>query len=421
MRHRLWMIIVAGLAARAAVACAADGTAPPAPVLDGAPPDSSSLVTPPTADGSDAGDASDGSPLDAGIDADVEWCSDAGWCTTRVPDPSIRFFALVPLEQRAFALAWIDGRTTPLVFDGNRWDVIADEAWAGYAKDEQLLYALAAPSEHDIWLGGARGFLVHGVETSGSWSFTKMDLLTSETVRSLFAVDAAELFVATDTRVYHRGGDSADAGEWSLEYESPDIEAEVELVNATSIPVPVRFSAIIGKSASDVWLFGQRVRCGHIARRTSAGWSTVSDSLGVRAAPETPDTQVGCLTRSPYVDSIPLTLPSMTASGAFVALSGTAVLEGRLLPTRFSLLGRGYLPDLTDRLWQAPDSPARYAVGYATVMSNPDMQDGGTWTYSTISADGKTPTLKKFTTIGGTSEKNMWVAGESYALHRTLP
>ncbi|AKV00492.1 hypothetical protein AKJ09_07155 [Labilithrix luteola] len=439
MRRRLWMIFAAGVAARAVVACVADGSTPPPPVADGGLAESTPLVPPPTSDAGDAGDVNDGSTPDADANVDVAWCSDAGWCTTRVPDPSIRFYALVPLERRAFALAWIAGRTTPLVFDGNQWNVIAGKPWDDSTKDEQMLYALAAPNDHEMWLGGTNGYFAHAIETNGSWSFTKIDLLTNDTVQSIFAVDATELFVATETRIYHHGGDAGDAGApdagdadagdagdsvdgWVVEYRSPNIDAELKILRPDATPVPVRFSTLIGNSASDIWLFGRRAICSHIARRTSAGWATLVDTLAARETPGAPDSQVACFARRGYVRTSPLTMPSMAGPGAFVAFSDTtAVMEGSMLPTRISVVQRGYLPSGTESLWQVPDGPTRYASGYATLMSNPDMVDGGTWAYSTISADGKTPTLRRFTTISGTSEKNMWVAGESYALHRTLP
>src|SRR5262249_10357514 len=74
-----------------------------------------------------------------------------------------------------------------------------------------------------------------------------------------------------------------------------------------------------------------------------------------------------------------------------------------------------YLP-----AWALPGTTEVFTASFAQVQRNPDPWGGGNWGFSTIALDGK-PTLTMFNAIRGTSPSNIWVVGESYALHKSSP
>lgn len=367
------------------------------------------------------GDASD--VEDAGVDTDATdegdvrappplRCSEAGWCETRLPTGSVDFYALVPFEKSALALGWLDDRTTPLEFDGNDWKALAGDAWVITPKKRQVLRAVGAQTEDEIWVGGEGGIVAHGVRTAGSWTWTQEDLGTRDTILSIAVVGPQEVYAATSARLYRWGVAASDAGAGNS---TPVWSVDFEYEEPTETSLHVELEHVVGTSADDVWLIGARVKtCLFVAHRIGGTWATIYDSdpfLEITCSPRDPFPRSGRVigVRASGINEI-LTHSMLEACRITHAADGTPIDECAMVP------GGGI-----NDIWQVPGTNEAFTIGYAAVRHVPNfLDDNGSWTYSTIAFQGA-PTLAMFNVIGGTSTSNLWVVGDSHALHKTTP
>lgn len=422
--RRIWISSTFGLALAAAgvvAACAADGTEPSPAAQDA---DSAAPATPiPTSERDGEGGPSDGGP-DAGALEPLP-CSDAGWCATRTPERDTRFFALTSFEKTAFALAWIKGRTTPLHFDGDQWNVLAADPWTLVRQGTQKLYALASTNEHELWVGGEGGLLAHGVETSGTWAWTVEALGTNETVRAIFAPSSAEVLVAAGTRLYRHASSGAPQGDaapgagagWTIAYENPGhVVGDEENLS----PVPATFTSIVGDGEDDVWLVGSRAGVvAHVVHRKGGQWRLVADADCMSDDSELVQCwDIEGMLRYNATLANPIALGNRQIIGMGPWSSIARFGEADDGTYRLNDVSGNYN---ARALWQPHGGGRTYVAGFGLVMTNDDVWGGSReWKYSTISLYGSA-TMATFDTFAGTTESNMWVAGEFYALHRVVP
>ena len=400
--------VLAAAATWVAACTAAGSEAPPAP------------VEVPTADASTTID--DAAPArDGGADADARpppLCSDAGWCETDLPAEGLEVRDVWPLASHAFAVYNPKGSTASKVgeFDGVAWTTLhslsaAKAVWAS-GVDEVLAGGYGGPAEAP---------LLRGVRAAGVWTWSTA-LVGEQTVASIWGSSANDVYaVAAPGGLYHR----AASGTWTLELPSDPT---------------LTLARVLGTSATDVWVLGHRGACGFAAHKTNAGFVVVADGVpGTRTLPD-----------GSAVDDCVLVPPAVSTatpwpSTAFRATLGTEPgvpffppayaataneLEVSLADRlhRVSVGGDGglqiqqgafLLPGLR-ALW-GPTASDVYVAGKGQVLRNRAVwSDGGTFEFSTVALNG-TALRVQFRAIRGVGPSNLWVVGDSYALHKTTP
>ena len=351
---------------------------------------------PDAGDGGDAGHAEGGGAGDASLQ-----CSDAGWCETRLPVTSADIFAIAPRESSAFALAWVDERTTLLAFDGASWRALPHEAWDVAPKGKQVLHAVAARSEDEVWIGGDGGLLLRGIRTSGTFTWTRLSLGREDVVRSIYVASASDVYVATDSCLFRWSAESTET--FQVEYE----EAETVEPRTT-------FREVVGVGTTELWLVGARANCAFVARKTNGVWTKIFDSE--------PLAGLFCDFRDPYAyQTPPFTKAVASGNGELTTLASGELLM-RVKPDTGDgmVLEYASVPSDTADVWVVPGTANVFTAGFALVQESQDPWSGGVWNVSSVAFDGK-PTLTQFKAVRGTDAKNLWVVGDSYALHKKTP
>lgn len=164
---RTFAFASASLALAAAAACATSEEEPQPNVVD----DAGSTALPDTGIVTPANDGGT-PPKDSGGTTGPE-CSDAGWCTTALPDVDLTLRDIWPFETRAFAIA----ESLTLGVKVLEWSG-ADAKWAYVDDNTQNEYGfgqyagkLWAPNENEVYYGVAPSLLYHGKRSAPGMPF----------------------------------------------------------------------------------------------------------------------------------------------------------------------------------------------------------------------------------------------------------
>jgi hypothetical protein len=415
------------LAATALMACAASGDdAQPGPV--GPEQDATPGVD---------GEAPDVGKPDASASGPP--CSEAGWCSTVLPDVDLLMKDIWAFPSRAIAVAesptlgvkvleWTDAEA--------RWRYIDD----GTQNDSGLglfVGKIWMPNENEVYYGVSPGYIYHGTRTAQeTWSWTRDRLANSSGVDlydgnpsywkregasptpslGVWGTSRDDVYAWFKNTIYHRTSVDGAPPEWIVEYaasDSDDPEFEQLL-----------FLGAAGTSADDVWFSGARSRseagCALLVRKLSSVYQRVAD--GALAGSYDP-----CMSR-PGTQMIGGTEGWLTdiqaiGSGDFVALKGARdvvriKVEGEsysvtvaAVPTTISTKALNSLTGIDGDLWLG---------GAGLVVRGTSVWDGGAFDLFTIWPNG-TPITTAIWQVRGTSNTNLWAIGVRNALHKTTP
>ncbi len=417
------------LAMAALVACAASGdNAQPAPTHPEEHP------TPVPDDGGAAPQA------DAEPDASVEAprCSEAGWCTTALPDVDLLMKDIWVLPSRAVAVAesptlgvkvleWTDA--------ASGWSYI-DDGTQNESGLGRFVGKIWMPDENEVYYAVSPGYIFHGTRTpQATWSWTADRLANSAIdandgnptyskrsgsppVPSLgvWGTGRDDVYAWFKDTIYHRESVDGAPPEWLPEYTASDSDFPGS--------EKLLFFGAAGASADDIWFAGARARsfagCALLVRKHSSVYERVAD--GALAS------DFGACAARPGAMLIRgaegwLTDIQAFAPGDVVALKGARDVvrigaEGDAysvnitpIPTTASTSGLNSLTTIADDLWLG---------GNGLVVQGSNIWDGGTFRPSTIWRDG-TPITTPIWQVRGSSNTNLWAIGVRNALHKTTP
>lgn len=404
------------------------------------------FVTAPAACAADLGDASVPPPpsrvegdaavdiadaaRDAGDGADVSTteCSIAGWCATGLPgDAPFTFNDVWPFEKTAFAVGFRAGdvrRGTIVEYDGEKWEPLAP------LYDARVVWA---PNENEIWAGGESYLgmspLKRGVRSSDGWTWEEL-LPEASYVAGLWGSGPNDVYVLTSdsggtfaNRVYH-----------------VDATGTATLVFEVDAPSTLRIHRVIGTSSSDVWIIGQRQWCGYVAHKSKGTFETIIDGTPIfdeenrRFTCDAAGDAVPWAGRiHAHADAWPLlataiapreiamAVPNVTSSGAGGRIyRARLTAEGGVEITAGVDFGATTLDQISNprAIW-TPAPGSVYVAGFGTVLrSTSAFDDAGSFSYSSVII-GKRSLDKQINAIRGTAPDNIWLVGDSHALHKT--
>ncbi|AKV00103.1 hypothetical protein AKJ09_06766 [Labilithrix luteola] len=417
------------LAVTALMACAAsEDPAQPEPI-----------PTPPVVDGAVPAPDSDAGKPDAS-DASVEGsaCSNAGWCTTVLPDVDLLMKDIWAFPSRAIAVAesptlgvkaleWTDAEA--------RWRYIDD----GTQNDSGLgrfVGKLWMPNENEVYYGVSPGYIYHGTRTAEqTWSWTRDRLANSSGVDlydgnpeywrregasptpslGVWGTSGDDVYAWFKDTIYHRTRVDGAPPEWIVEYEALDSDAPGR--------EQLFFFGAAGTSADDVWFSGARSRneagCALLVRKHAGVYQRVADGTVEDYAP--------CAARrgTELIGGAEgwLTDIQTLGPGDFVALKGARdvvriKVEGEAysvtatpVPTTVSTKELNSLTALAGNLWLG---------GAGLVVRGTSASGDGAFELSPIWPNG-TPITTAIWQVRGASNTNLWAIGLRNALHKTTP
>jgi len=403
-------------------------------------------------------EAADAATREAAVDADAAppTCSPAGWCITSLPDADLVMKDIWPVPGHAFALAesptlgvrvleWEDTSATWKYIDDNTQNE------PGYG---QYLGRIWSPGENEIYFGIAPGTIYHGVRAqppATGWSWTRDRLPDNGTnvedgypiYRNLTSIGETQLFELSsrypalgvwgtssddvyawyaDT-IYHWVSDDGGAPSWVAEYVAADRDDPSERLYVLGAA---------GTNRDDVWfsiaresysIFTELSSCAILMRKTPAGYDRIAD--GVISANTCRD-KAGFLRLG---DGGWLTDLQAVAGNRFVGLRGARdVVEISVEGDTYSVTVAPVPAKAADvpfsSLWAAPEEQV-WLAGRSVVVRGADVGDGGAYQISTTSLNGgvlnKPAYERPLYHVRGTSNTDLWVIGDRYALHKTTP
>jgi len=299
--RRLLLLACASTGLAAAVACATSDVDAPSE----SPNDAIPNALP-------EGGSDDGGAADDGAVPRVPSCSDAGWCTTSLPDPDLTLKDIWPFESRAFAIAESPTQGVKILeWDDavQKWEYIDDNTQNTFESGE---YAgkIWAPNENELYYGVAPAFIYHGKRTAPSspWSWQRSRLENnsrdtnpdrdpgvarlgppSGTVQAalrmppadfpalgVWGTSADDVYAWYANTIFHRTSESGGEATWVAEYiadDTTDLSDTFFLFSAT------------GSSRDDVWFSGTRGRhantgvfsCPLVVHKTAKGYRRLVD------------------------------------------------------------------------------------------------------------------------------------------------
>ncbi|AKU94929.1 hypothetical protein AKJ09_01593 [Labilithrix luteola] len=429
------------------VACATAATEPsttPAPQ-----PDSGEVALEPTDGGQN--EAAADSDADAAPVAVGPTCSDAGWCTTSLPDDGLVLKDVWAIGSRAFAIAYskvLGAKVLEWVAAESSWKYIDD----GTQNEALPRYVgrIWAPNENEIYYGVDPGYIYHGTRSTSpatTWSWARQALKDNSHADYVDPKDGYPYYNALDPNYAGSGvnyptlgvwGTSADdvyawftntvyhltkvggAAQWVPEYTADDPSAANE---------HMYFLAAAGTGPDDVWFSGTRTRspssasCALLVRKTAGSYQRIAD---------------GVLTSD---------WAYCAASAGYLLIGGTQGwltdihtpsadrvigLKGARDIINVSVTDSGYSATVTsapnkianssvrfNSLWAA--SGSIWLSGLGIILRTPDdVLDGGAFQISTVAMAGE-PLSRQIYQVRGTSDSNIWAIGDRNALHKTTP
>jgi hypothetical protein len=383
-------------------------------------------------------DAKDALTEDSAVDAEAGLpCSEAGWCATALPPgPALTLDSVWPLADRAFAVGSRQAGLTSsprqrkvLEYDGRSWSFFDDGTQlSADPYGEQA--AIWASGPDDVWVAGSGGnfagvSIEHATRAGGSWTWT------SETVDALggkvgvWGTGPNDIYVwssGANAPVLHYTGPSADGGSpWGAEYQPPS---------------GVSIGSMFGTGPDDVWVIGGSYgTCGFAAHRMGGAYTVVVQG----ASGQDPYGNDTCTPVAPYMVAGDLFRGFAIQPGQFVVLNngqdpitadpfsnamlfasdGDGGYRASVAPIN-GLLASQHGPTQPLAIW-GPSTDDLYVSGYGTVLYDTQpWVDGGAFHVSTIAENGS-PLIKYFYDVRGTAPNDIWVVGDSYALHKTSP
>lgn len=315
--RRILLLASAATGLAAAVACATsdvDVTAPPP--NDAGPTEMPDAAVEPPAE--DAGDAEAPS---------VEACSDAGWCTTSLPDPDLTLTDIWPFETRAFAIAETPTQGVKVL----EWDD-AVQTWVYIDDDTQNTFEsgrysgkIWAPNENELYYGVSPAFIYHGTRTAPSspwtWQRSRLDnhspdagadrdpgiarvgpvfgstaLPTDYPALGVWGTSSDDVYAWYANTIFHRTTAGGGEPTWVAEYTADD---------SVSASDRFFFFSATGSSRDDVWFAGTRGRyantgvfsCPIVVHKTADGYQRLVDHTLSGTSP-TNHTQGSCAAKA---------------------------------------------------------------------------------------------------------------------------
>ncbi|AKU95331.1 hypothetical protein AKJ09_01995 [Labilithrix luteola] len=364
----------------------------------------------PTSENAEAGTDRDATtPRDAGDDAPPLYCSTAGWCETRFPEDAEYFVDdLWPLEGTAFA-----AHNGIAQYDGTKWISLYDET---------IFTSIWAPNANEVWAGDYMGAVTHGTRSAGTWTWSTETVASPtepEQVTSIWGSGPDDVYVATETKLYHRTAGNGGASTWSVDYQD---NVPPNIFNNDGF----RIWQITGSGADDVWLLASRGwgNCSTLIHKSKGQFTTLADCrtscsfdtwtcdiVPVPSIPVMPD----AFTHSGFLLQ-PGTLLSTNAGELFVA--NPSMQRVRLLPSGETEINRTPISGAAGiSLWGLSETDL-YSAGWTMLTHSSNALTGaGTFAISTLVLNGA-PLVYNFK-VRGTSASDIWVFGGPYALHKT--
>ncbi len=438
---RAWILLVSASTAFAAFAACAtsDETGPE----HASPPEDAAVPTVPEAAPSDAAS-------DVEIDAAVPICSEAGWCTTSLPDRDLMMKDIWPLPGRAFAIAesttlgvkvleWRDQDAAWKYIDDNTQNQL-DGNYAG---------AIWAPNDDTVYYAAAsyiyRGTRLLPPATGWSWSRQRLEdnshvgdpahaahdhgrprnpgTVEDYPALGVWGIDANDVYAWYSNTVYHWKSEDGGAPSWVAEYVADDPDEESE---------HLFFVSAAGSGADDVWFAGVRNQtwnngahfgnCPFLVRKTPGGFARVADgvppaglgSCAERGGLPRVGGDVGWL--KDIQSTAPGAITGLKAASEIVQISAEGVtVSVNPVPK----LGAVNNPGTELRSFWRSSSDA-WLTAWGVVIRGRETGDGGTYAISPLSLDGA-PTRTVMHRVRGTSDTNLWAIGNGYAFHKTTP
>ncbi len=368
----------------------------------------------------------------------VSMCSAAGWCVTDLPDEDLKVKDVWPLDGRAFALVesgaigvkvleWVEASST--------WSYIDDNTQneSGYGKYVGNIWS---PGANEVYYAVAPATIYHGTRSSPgatwTWERRRLDDLTnySSSVNDPsypYDVPSGVRYPALGVR----GTSRDDVYAWYVNaiYRwkagpggAPDWIVEHVLGDFDPIDPQIVLSAG-GTQPDDVWFAGGRGNagsCGLLLRKTASGYERVADGVSGDPTGRRCAAKDGLLKIDGWLTDV-----QALRRGEVFATGNT------LGVVRLSVLDDGYSvataspPETVARapwssIWAA--SADRFWLSrVGSVIQGDDVwSDAGVYRISTIAQNGA-PLLRAFYRVRGTSNTNLWLVGDGYALHKTTP
>ena len=410
--------------------------------LEDAPTRGDAGVLPPVP--TDGGDAAP----DA-TDTTVVICSEAGWCSTPLPDRELSMRDIWPLAGgRAFAIA----ESTTLGVKVLEWRA-EDAAWKYIDDNTQnqvdgaFAGAIWAPNDDDVYYAVAsyiyRGTRRPPPETGWSWSRQKLEdnshvgdpahaahdhgrpasAAARETYPAVgvWGIDANEVYAWYSNTIFHWKSVGGAAPSWVAEYVADDPDQESEhlfFVSATgSGPDDVTFAGVRNRTWGS---YSQNWNCAFLVRKTPGGFARVADgSVASGNCADRPGLpRVGG--SEGWLTDIQSTAPGeivgLKAAKEIVQISADVVtVSGDPVPEFVVVNGPG---DALRSYWRSPSHD--WLTRWGIVIRGEETADGGSYAISSLVLDGK-PVRAAMHRVRGTSDTNLWAIGDGYAFHKTTP
>jgi hypothetical protein len=396
----------------------------------------------PRPDDLDGGDAlpSDGGLKEATTDAgtDASMCSAAGWCVTGLPDRDVKVKDIWPLEDRAFAvvesgalgvkvLEWDEGSST--------WSYIDDNTQneSGYGKYVGRIWS---PGMNDVYYAVAPATIYHGTRSSPGatwvWQRRRLEDRTNYSgpyndpaclydsqlgyscaTLGVWGTSKGDLYAWYVNTIYHwKVGDDGKPA-WIPEHILGDFDPSE----------PQVFLSAAGTQSGDVWFSGTRNTssgaCGLLVRKTASGYQRIADGVN-------DPLERRCGAKEGF-----LTINGWLTELQPLGVNQVVGLSNSFDVVRVSVVGDGYsvatsAPPVTvapgpwASMWAASPEQVWLSRSGTVIQGSNVWADGGVYQISTIAQKGA-PLLRTFYRIRGTSNTNLWLVGDGYALHKTTP
>jgi len=363
-----------------------------------------------------------------------ERCSAAGWC--EVPRPEYgsytqQFSGIWPLSDRVFVYG---GSVTP---DSQSFlpEVLLEWDYASktftriddgrHTRSQRGINGIYAPNKDEVYYVASRlglnGAEVHHgrrpVPPAKEWSWTTHEL--SCPVRFFPAIGGSgpDIYIAGCKKIYRHSADGGDGG----------TETWVEDVVETDSTAD--FIHIAGTAPDNVWFYGNKAKCPYILRRTAVDYERVAEGT-YDTAEGTCQPKDGLLTFDEYLPTVGAAMLTATPSGELVLLRNDGKQVARIGPADaggYAIAYASPLPTVPEgitlkQVWAGEHDTLWFISNENSILRTTDVfRDGGaTIQYSTLARNGA-PNDKALTILRGTSNSNLWAAGNERAFYKSTP
>ncbi|AKU99668.1 hypothetical protein AKJ09_06332 [Labilithrix luteola] len=411
------------------------------------------------------------SSVDAGVDAAESTCSEAGWCTTVLPDSDLVMRDVWPVADgsAAFAIAESPTRGVKVLLweksgnPDNSWKYIDDNTQnaPGHGKYAGGVWA---PSANEAYFTVAPATVYHGTrpaDPTAAWSWTSSvladhspDLVDAPSALphdhgypmnpvlegnypalGVWGTGASDVYAWFANTVYHWTTDDSGNFAWVAEYIADDAESDPE---DPSVVEHIYIVSATGTGPDDVWFSGTRDRypygtaCGLLVHKAAGVYSRVADGIVPSAGGkgQTCQGRRGVFLiegRDGWLTDIQEIAPEhiVGLKGGrdvmrLTSVDGAWNAELFDIPQPVTVFKSGL-----SSLWSPPlgkDVPSDqlWLSGFGLVLRGADVWNGDPFQVSTISLNGA-PTRRPIHRVRGASSHDLWAVGVRYAFHNTTP